>query len=250
VFRTSGLPNATCSNGTQIYQGTGSGYTHTGRTNGTTYCYRLCAKDTVGNTSPGPTATAVANPPVPVNVKKKGKGKGLITSAPTGVTCGTDCTESYAYSTLVTLTAAPEPGSAFAGWSGDCTGTGACVVTATQARNVDATFSRAYAFTDEVLVPGETPVRMVHLSELRAAVTTARSDHGLSAPAWTDPTLVPGETEVKRAHLTELRTALSQAYTAAGLGTPSFTDPTIQPWETPIKATHLSELRAFLRALP
>jgi uncharacterized repeat protein (TIGR02543 family) len=42
----------------------------------------------------------------------------------------------------VTLTANPAPaGSTFAGWSGACTGTGACVVTMTANRSVGATFN-------------------------------------------------------------------------------------------------------------
>jgi hypothetical protein len=41
----------------------------------------------------------------------------------------------------VTLTAAPAPGSVFTGWSGGCAGTGACVVTMSQAQNVTATFA-------------------------------------------------------------------------------------------------------------
>jgi vibriolysin len=41
----------------------------------------------------------------------------------------------------VALTATPDPGSLFAGWSGDCSGTGSCQVTMSQARSVTATFA-------------------------------------------------------------------------------------------------------------
>jgi hypothetical protein len=250
VFATGAAPSAQCASGIQIYQGTGTSYTHTGRTNGTTYYYRVCAVDQAGNISAGATASATPQASVTVTVAKNGKGSGMVSSSPTGVTCGLDCSESYAYNTIVTLTAAPDPGSVFKGWSGDCTGAGTCTVTATQARNVTATFSRAYLFTDDPLLQETTPVKTIHLTELRTAVNTARADYGLGASTWTDPTLVPRQTEAKRVHLTELRTALSQVYAAAGLGTPSFTDPTVTPWETPIKAAHLSELRSYLRALP
>lgn len=71
-----------------------------------------------------------------------GIGTGSVTSAPAGITCGTDCTEAYASGTTVTLTAAPAVGSTFLGWSGSgCTGTGTCVVTMTQAAAVTATFT-------------------------------------------------------------------------------------------------------------
>jgi uncharacterized repeat protein (TIGR02543 family) len=43
----------------------------------------------------------------------------------------------------VTLTATPDPGSTFSGWSGDCSGSGACVVALTTARQVRATFRRS-----------------------------------------------------------------------------------------------------------
>jgi len=49
-----------CSEGTQIYRGPSTSYTHTGLTNGTTYYYRVCAYDAVGNISTG--ATAYATP--------------------------------------------------------------------------------------------------------------------------------------------------------------------------------------------
>jgi|Deesub1362A_J573_1020465.scaffolds.fasta_scaffold00537_4 predicted CxxxxCH...CXXCH cytochrome family protein len=57
VYDTAGTP-ANCNAGTQIYQGTGTSYTHTGLTNGTTYYYRVCATDAVGNESVGATASA------------------------------------------------------------------------------------------------------------------------------------------------------------------------------------------------
>ncbi|TGN99656.1 hypothetical protein PN36_35275, partial [Candidatus Thiomargarita nelsonii] len=67
-------------------------------------------------------------------------GNGTITSTPTGINCGTDCTEDYNTGTEVTLTATPEAGSTFTGWSGDCNGTGNCVVTMNNDLSVTATF--------------------------------------------------------------------------------------------------------------
>lgn len=69
-------------------------------------------------------------------------GSGTVTSTPAGINCGTDCSESYASGTSVTLTAAPAAGYTFSGWNGGgCAGTGACTVSMTMARSVNASFS-------------------------------------------------------------------------------------------------------------
>lgn len=67
-------------------------------------------------------------------------GNGGITSVPVGIDCGANCNSNFAEGTLVSLAAIAAPGSSFAGWSGDCTGAGACVVSMHAARNVAATF--------------------------------------------------------------------------------------------------------------
>ncbi|MBK9032522.1 MAG: hypothetical protein IPL61_14630 [Myxococcales bacterium] len=78
-----------------------------------------------------------------LDVTLAGAGTGTVTSSPPGISCGVDCTEAYNYSTTVTLTAAPQAGSSFAGWSGgSCSGTALmCVVSMTVARTVTATFN-------------------------------------------------------------------------------------------------------------
>jgi hypothetical protein len=76
-----------------------------------------------------------------LTVTKAGTGTGTVTSSPAGISCGSDCSESYASGTSVTLAAAPSAGSTFAGWSGACTGTGSCAVTMSAARSVTATFN-------------------------------------------------------------------------------------------------------------
>ncbi len=75
-------------------------------------------------------------------------GNGRVTSAPGGIDCGTDCEGLYADGTLVTLTAAPDPGFRFDGWSDDSTGTDHDTqVTMTADRICHATFSPAGPFT-------------------------------------------------------------------------------------------------------
>jgi len=63
VFSTTGLPAVGCTNGTQIYSGTDLDYTHAALSTGTTYHYRVCAYDAVGNVSNGLTAGAKACTP-------------------------------------------------------------------------------------------------------------------------------------------------------------------------------------------
>ncbi len=67
-------------------------------------------------------------------------GSGSIDSTPSGIACGSDCQESYAEDTQVTLVASPESGFEFSGWSGACTGTGSCSVTMDSNKSVTAEF--------------------------------------------------------------------------------------------------------------
>ena len=99
-------------------------------------------------------------------------------------------------------------------------------------------------FADDPLIPNVTPVRAVHLTELRARIDILRATYGLQPFGWTDPALGPGIL-VKALHLTEMRQALQAAYTAAGRGAEFFipTDPVVTPTATPIRATHIQELR-------
>jgi sugar lactone lactonase YvrE len=67
-------------------------------------------------------------------------GDGSVTSDPAGIDCGETCTASFTEGTQVTLTATPGVNQYFAGWSGDCSGTGQCVVWMNVPVNVTATF--------------------------------------------------------------------------------------------------------------
>jgi hypothetical protein len=74
-----------------------------------------------------------------VNKTGLGSGNGTVTSSPSGVNCGTDCSESYAIGTVVTLTGSPA--ALVTGWSGCDTVSGAtCTVTMSSAKSVTASF--------------------------------------------------------------------------------------------------------------
>ena len=75
-------------------------------------------------------------------VNKSGGGSGTVTSSPVGITCGDDCSETFDYGTEVTLTATPDEGSTFTGWTGsECTGKDACTLTIDSDKSVEAIFN-------------------------------------------------------------------------------------------------------------
>jgi hypothetical protein len=83
-------------------------------------------------------------------------GSGSVTSAPSGIDCGSTCSLYFAAGTQVALTASPASGDSFAGWDGACSGTGVCNVTINAAQTVTATFTQqtTASFTLTVNNPG------------------------------------------------------------------------------------------------
>jgi len=75
-----------------------------------------------------------------LSVGLSGNGHGIVISNPDGILCGSDCSEMYNPNTIVTLTATPDADSIFSGWSGDCSGTGSCIVQLNFHKYVKANF--------------------------------------------------------------------------------------------------------------
>ena len=76
-----------------------------------------------------------------LSVSKAGTGGGTVVSEPAGIACGADCAEDYGLNAVVNLTAGPDPGSSFIGWTGACAGAlPTCQVTMDAAKSVTATF--------------------------------------------------------------------------------------------------------------
>ena len=73
-----------------------------------------------------------------LSLTKTGTGSGTV--AANSVTLDSS-TANYAYGTIVTLTATANSGFTFIGWSGACSGTGACLVTMDVDKSVTATFA-------------------------------------------------------------------------------------------------------------
>jgi len=66
-----------------------------------------------------------------------------VTSNPSGIDCGENCSEQYNEGTIVNLTAIAEANSNFSGWSGcDLTSDNTCIVTMNYDRNITANFTQ------------------------------------------------------------------------------------------------------------
>ena len=91
--------------------------------------------------SPGP-SPGPPSPPTTHTLSVTVVGSGTVTSSPGGISCGGDCSQSYAEGTSVTLTASPTGLlGVFVGWAGGCTGTGSCTVSMSSDQTVVALFS-------------------------------------------------------------------------------------------------------------
>ncbi|MGV1048315.1 MAG: substrate-binding domain-containing protein [Solirubrobacterales bacterium] len=119
-----------------------------------THAYSSAAKVTVrleiklsaavlGNPDPVERSFTVGTPTIPkfkLKVPKIGTGTGTVTSSPAGINCGPTCEAEFEEGKEVTLSQLADAGSEFKGWSGACTGSGACKVTITSAKEVTARF--------------------------------------------------------------------------------------------------------------
>ncbi len=69
-------------------------------------------------------------------------GLGTVHSSPgPDILCSDNCTQDYLESSAITLTGTPAVDYSFSGWTGDCTGTGDCLLTMDAAKSVSATFT-------------------------------------------------------------------------------------------------------------
>jgi len=72
---------------------------------------------------------ATEPPPGDTRLTVRRRGSGTVTSDPAGIVCPDDCRHEFPAGTQVTLTASPDAGFEFTGWSGACSDAGPCVVT-------------------------------------------------------------------------------------------------------------------------
>jgi uncharacterized repeat protein (TIGR02543 family) len=110
----------------------------------------------------------------------------LTTSAGTGGTIS-PATGSYSVGTVVTVTATPNSGYTFAGWTGACTGTGACTVTMTADKSVGATFTASSGFilTTTAGTGGTISPATGSYSSGTVVTVTAAANSGYTFAGWT-----------------------------------------------------------------
>jgi hypothetical protein len=78
-----------------------------------------------------------------LTLTKSGSGTGTVTSTPVGINCGAVCTFLFTPKASVSLAAVVAAGSSFGGWTGACTGTGACTILMDGNKTVAAVFNSA-----------------------------------------------------------------------------------------------------------
>lgn len=114
-----------------------------------------------------------------LTVAKSGTGSGTVSGTATesqlglGSTPVPEGTTALYRSYKVSLTASAKSGSTFSGWSGACSGTGACEVSMSEARSVTANFSGGAAALTATLLPSHR--RVVSGQRMRIGIRTANT---------------------------------------------------------------------------
>jgi len=89
---------------------------------------------------------------VQLSVATAGSGTGTVSSNPGGITCGTTCSAMFETGKSITLTATPDAGFTFAGWSGACSGTSTCSLNLSADASVTATFTASLQSINHIIV--------------------------------------------------------------------------------------------------
>ncbi|MGZ5477816.1 MAG: hypothetical protein ACXWH1_15145, partial [Thermoanaerobaculia bacterium] len=105
---------------------------------------------------------------------------------------------------------------------------------------VDAAIT--FVFMDNTIMPGVTPIRLTHLTELRSAVNSLRNVYFLGSFGWAESS----PAMVRASQWIELRDAVNATRNAIGQPPLAYTDPALSSGVT-IRAVLVEELRAGIR---
>jgi hypothetical protein len=167
-----------------------SGSTFAGWSGGGCSGTGLCSPDTASDQVVS--ATFVLNPQT-LSVATAGAGSGTVTSVPSGIDCGSDCSSILDNGTTVTLTATPATGSSFTGWTGACTGTGPCNLT----MNSDKLVTANFALIQYTVQVGKTGAGTGNVASLPAGIdcgATCSAQFGYGSGVVLSATVDPGST--------------------------------------------------------
>jgi hypothetical protein len=122
-----------------------------------------------------------------LQVSKSGTGRGTVTSSPAGIDCGDNCSHLFPDDTTVVLTATPEAGSYFAGWTGcdNITSDNACIVNMNAPRTVGAAFEQNPINYKAIIVAGSGPYFGNNLWDITQTLTNVAYEE-LLAQGFTD----------------------------------------------------------------
>jgi hypothetical protein len=151
VRSSTATPDEYCTNGTQVYLGHALTAQDTGLANHTTYYYRVCAYDNVGNISLGATdnETPLPHHNLTINIIDGGTVNNFDPSTSSLPPCSSaTCTASFLENSHFLLRGSPTV--SFIGWSGAGCSEGDCSITLTANKSVTA------AFTPIVKIVGDT----------------------------------------------------------------------------------------------
>lgn len=123
-----------------------------------------------------------------LTVQRPGTGAGMVTSLPSGVSCGTMCTGLFLNS--VVLSAAPDQTSRFSGWDGACGGTQSCTLPAVRSQYVSARFDDLASPTITItFAGGAASVGAVQVMVQMNPIFTCHASCVVGVAAGTDVTL-------------------------------------------------------------
>jgi hypothetical protein len=134
-----GAVSGTYSQGVDV--GNTTNYTVSNLIDGQTYYFAVTAYNDGGYQSGYSNEISAIMPPSQYLLLTLTPGTGQGTVSGPGISCGDTCLAVYSPGTVVSLSAAADPGSVLAGWSGGgCSGTGLCTATMNVATTITATF--------------------------------------------------------------------------------------------------------------